>query len=422
MLGLIRIVGIRFKRAGKIYYFDPGDLSLRRGDQVLVETASSLEFGDVVVEPKLVPEDEVVQPLRKVVRMANSDDLQQLVANRRDERAAHSVALERIAAHGLPMRLVNTEYTFDRNRLTFFFTADNRVDFRALVHDLAKRFGVRIELRQIGVRDEAKDMGGIGVCGRELCCTSWMGEFAPVSIRMAKQQQLSLNPSKLTGQCGRLKCCLKFENDTYRAVRELLPEPGDKVAVVASAVKLPFNDVETVTAVVNGRPTQVIQGVVREVLVTKESVLVDIGEGNRIFVSLKQIESGEAVVLTGKLVAGGDGKDERESAAAEDVLRQARAEGAAGADDDEGDDSEGRPDTEGANLSAVRAPTTTAERSVSEPAAGVEASGVSDKEEASDTSTRPQGRRSGKKETGARHRRRRRPSRRRQGRPRQSGE
>lgn len=326
MIGLIRIVGIRFKRAGKIYYFDPGDMDLQHGDQVVVETASGLEFGDVVVPPKFVPDDEVVQPIRKVVRQVGGDDHEQLVNNRYDEREAQALATERIEAHGLPMRLVNTEYTFDRNRLTFFFTAENRVDFRALVHDLAKQFGVRIELRQIGVRDEAKEVGGIGVCGRELCCTSWMGEFAPVSIRMAKQQRLSLNPSKLTGQCGRLKCCLKFENDTYRQVRALLPEQGDKVALVVAAgvhvadavgmaagAELSVASSGRVVARADGNgvgsagASTLMEGVVREVLITRESVLVDFGDDEQRRVSLKEIESGEAIVLTGKLARGGRG-------------------------------------------------------------------------------------------------------------------
>lgn len=315
MTEFIRVAGIRFKRAGKVYYFDPGEKELLRGDQVIVDTATGLGFGDVVVPPKDVPRDEVVLPMRKIVRKVGRDDHRRLVDNRHDERAAQEIALERIEAHGLPMRLVNAEYTFDRNRLTFFFTADNRVDFRALVHDLARQFGVRIELRQIGVRDEAKEVGGIGVCGRELCCTSWMGEFSPVSIRMAKHQSLSLNPSKLTGQCGRLKCCLKFENDTYREVRSLLPAPGDTVAVgvppstpgVAGVAGTPAErgpraDANVAALVeLEDASHVVVQGKVREVLVTRESVDVDIGRGKRVRVSLKQIESGEAIALTGKL-------------------------------------------------------------------------------------------------------------------------
>lgn len=269
------VVGVRFKRAGKLYYFKPGDLELHPRDQVLVETAAGMEIGEVVIPAKAVPAADVVQPVRRVVRRVDERDAEQLLANRESEERARAVAAERIAARGLAMKLVNAEYTFDRNRLTFFFVAEDRVDFRELVRDLANEFGVRIELRQIGVRDQAKELGGIGVCGRELCCTTWLGEFEPVSIRMAKDQQLSLNPSKLTGQCGRLKCCLKFENDTYRRIRNELPEPG---------------------ALVNTREGT---GKVLEVLVAREGVLVDVGEGRRVFVSLKELESGEAAVLTG---------------------------------------------------------------------------------------------------------------------------
>jgi len=290
---LVRVVGVRFKRAGKIYYFDPGELELVPGDRVLVETAAGVEFGEVVTPVKMVPESAVVPPIRPVLREAVREDYDQLLANRELERIAHAFALERIAARGLPMRLVNTEYTFDRNRLTFFFTSETRVDFRQLVRDLARQFGVRIELRQIGVRDEAKEVGGIGACGRELCCATWMGEFEPVSIRMAKEQRLSLNPSKLTGQCGRLKCCLKFENDTYRKIRALLPAEGDQVQVTVAG--------------------EVQVGRVIEVLVAKESVVVDLGEGRRVTVTLQQFESGEAVALTGKLA--GEGADAAAGAA-----------------------------------------------------------------------------------------------------------
>src|SRR5690606_29260041 len=235
--------------------------------------------GEVVIPPKDVPVSDVVQPVRKVLRHMEDADREQLRANRESELEALAFAAERIAARGLPMKLVNAEYTFDRSRLTFFFVAEERVDFRELVKDLASRFGVRIELRQIGVRDQAKEIGGIGVCGRELCCTTWLGEFAPVSIRMAKEQELSLNPSKLTGQCGRLKCCLKSEADTYRSIRAALPLVGD-------TVRTP-----------NGT------GQVCEVLVARESVVVDLGEGRRTLVSLKQLESGEAVVVATKRAA-----------------------------------------------------------------------------------------------------------------------
>jgi len=274
---MVRIVGVRFKRAGKIYYFSPGELEVAVGDQVLVETAAGLECGEVVIPAKDVPVSDVVQPVRRVVRQVEAGDRQQLVANRDSEREAEAFARERIAARSLPMKLVNAEYTFDRNRLTFFFVAEERVDFRELVKDLASRFGCRIEMRQSGVRDQAKEVGGIGVCGRDLCCTTWLGEFAPVSIRMAKDQELSLNPSKLTGQCGRLKCCLKFEADTYRRLREELPEVGAMVRTSAGT------------------------GKVVEVLVARESVAVNLGEGRPVLVSLQQMETGEAVVLTGRL-------------------------------------------------------------------------------------------------------------------------
>lgn len=309
-LVLVRIVGVRFKRAGKIYYFDPGELELVRGDRVLVETSAGVEFGEVVVPVKMVPESDVVPPIRPVLREVMREDYDQLLANRQDERVAHKVAEERIAARGLPMRLVNTEYTFDRNRLTFFFTADTRVDFRQLVRDLARQFGVRIELRQIGVRDEAKEFGGIGLCGRELCCSSWLGEFQPVSIRMAKEQRLSLNPSKLTGQCGRLKCCLKYENDTYRQIRAELPAVGDRVQTVVGG--------------------ETVAGRVIEVLVTRESVEVDVGEGRRVLVSISQIESGEAVVLTGRLARGGETtavEDERSAVEADSRVDESNRDG-----------------------------------------------------------------------------------------------
>src|SRR5690606_16665389 len=275
----VRIVGVRFKRAGKIYYFTPGELPVAVGDEVLVETAAGVECGEVVIPPKDVPVSDVVQPVRKVLRHMEDADREQLRANRESELEALAFAAERIAARGLPMKLVNAEYTFDRSRLTFFFVAEERVDFREPVKDLASRFGVRIEQRQLGVRDQAKEIGGIGVCGRELCCTTWLGEFAPVSIRMAKEQELSLNPSKLTGQCGRLKCCLKFEADTYRSIRAALPLVGD-------TVRTP-----------NGT------GQVCEVLVARVSVVGDLGEGRLTLVSLKQLECGEAVVVATKRAA-----------------------------------------------------------------------------------------------------------------------
>lgn len=212
---MFSVVGIRFKKAGKIYYFDPGDQTIDKGDAAIVETARGVEYGQVVVGKKVVTEDDVILPLKKVIRVADELDLEQVEMNRDLSKKALAVCHEKIAEHGLIMKLVDVEYTFDRNKVIFYFTADGRVDFRELVKDLASIFRTRIELRQIGVRDEAKLLGGIGPCGRILCCTSWLGDFDPVSIRMAKDQNLSLNPAKISGLCGRLMCCLKFESDSY---------------------------------------------------------------------------------------------------------------------------------------------------------------------------------------------------------------
>lgn len=210
------VVGVRFKPAGKIYYFDPGQLSIVRDSYVIVETARGIEYGQVVVDKRSVTEDEVVLPLKNVTRIATVEDAITVESNRLRAREAMKTFREKVSLHQLEMKLVDAEYTFDRNKLIFYFTAEGRVDFRELVKDLASVFRVRIELRQIGVRDEAKILGGIGPCGRLLCCSTWMGEFDPVSIRMAKDQSLSLNPSKISGLCGRLMCCLKFENDSYQ--------------------------------------------------------------------------------------------------------------------------------------------------------------------------------------------------------------
>ncbi|SFR04222.1 PSP1 domain-containing protein [Desulfoscipio geothermicus] len=223
------VVGIRFKPAGKIYYFDPGDLHLAVGDGVIVETSRGVEYGTVVIDAREVPEDEVVGPLKKVLRTATDEDYERLRENKAKEKKAFDICLEKIAAHELPMKLVDVEQTFDGNKIIFYFTADGRIDFRELVKDLAAVFRIRIELRQIGVRDEAKMMGGLGCCGRELCCASWLADFASVSIRMAKDQNLSLNPTKISGICGRLMCCLKFENESYEQAKERFPEPGKRV-------------------------------------------------------------------------------------------------------------------------------------------------------------------------------------------------
>ncbi|MCL6635222.1 MAG: stage 0 sporulation family protein [Peptococcaceae bacterium] len=223
------VVGVRFKVAGKIYYFDPGAEQLAPGDGVIVETVRGVEYGKVVSGPMEVADDEVVAPLKKVIRKATEADCRQLAANREKESRAFQICLEKIAAHNLPMKLVGVEQTFDGNKIIFYFTADGRIDFRELVKDLASVFRTRIELRQIGVRDEAKMMGGLGCCGRELCCTTWLCDFASVSIRMAKDQNLSLNPTKISGICGRLMCCLKYENESYEQAREDFPDPGSCV-------------------------------------------------------------------------------------------------------------------------------------------------------------------------------------------------
>ncbi len=226
---MIKVVGVRFRTAGKIYYFDPKDIELKATDHVIVETARGVEYGTVMVGPKQVTDDEVVQPLKPVIRKATPEDDSIEVKNREKERQAYAICLEKIKKHELEMKLVDAEYTFDNNKLLFYFTADGRIDFRELVKDLAAVFRTRIELRQIGVRDETKILGGIGICGRELCCHTFLSEFAPVSIKMAKEQNLSLNPTKISGVCGRLMCCLKNEEETYEYLNSRLPGVGDRV-------------------------------------------------------------------------------------------------------------------------------------------------------------------------------------------------
>ena len=221
------VVGIRFKKAGKIYYFDPNELIIQKGEFVIVETVRGVEFGKVVIGPKKVDENDVVLPLKKVLRIADHKDQMIVEENKSAAKEAYDVCCEKVTLHELDMKLVDVEYTFDRNKIIFYFTADGRVDFRELVKDLASIFRTRIELRQIGVRDEAKMLGGIGPCGRMLSCSTFLGDFEPVSIKMAKDQNLSLNPTKISGLCGRLMCCLKYENDDYEAAKELLPDLGD---------------------------------------------------------------------------------------------------------------------------------------------------------------------------------------------------
>ena len=223
------MVGIRFQRAGKIYYFDPLDYDLETAMHVIVETARGIEMGTVLIPPKEVDDDKVVQPLKPVIRIATDDDEKVIEKNKEKEAEAYVICKEKIAKHGLDMKLVAAEYTFDNNKLLFYFTADGRIDFRELVKDLASVFRTRIELRQIGVRDETKMLGGIGICGRELCCRSYLTDFVPVSIKMAKEQNLSLNPTKISGVCGRLMCCLKNEQETYEYLNSRLPSVGDSV-------------------------------------------------------------------------------------------------------------------------------------------------------------------------------------------------
>ncbi|MFD2115492.1 stage 0 sporulation family protein [Paenibacillus yanchengensis] len=223
---MYNVIGVRFKKAGKIYYFDPVEHPVEKEQSVIVETARGIEYGKVVVGQKQVGESDVVLPLKKVIRIANEDDALIVEENRSAAQNAFHTCIEKIKLHQLRMKLVDVEFTFDRNKIIFYFTAEGRVDFRELVKDLASVFRTRIELRQIGVRDEAKMLGGIGPCGRILCCSSWLGDFEPVSIKMAKDQHLSLNPTKISGLCGRLMCCLKYEHDNYESVKEELPSVG----------------------------------------------------------------------------------------------------------------------------------------------------------------------------------------------------
>ena len=226
---MTKVIGVRFRTAGKIYFFDPLEFDIKRGDNVIVETARGIEFGTVVTGVSEVEDSKVVQPLKPVIRIANQRDLEQEAENKKKEKEAYKICLEKIRKHELDMKLIDAEYTFDNNKVLFYFTADGRIDFRELVKDLAGVFRTRIELRQIGVRDETKIVGGIGICGRALCCHSYLSDFVPVSIKMAKEQNLSLNPTKISGVCGRLMCCLKNEEETYEELNRRLPNIGDSV-------------------------------------------------------------------------------------------------------------------------------------------------------------------------------------------------
>jgi cell fate regulator YaaT (PSP1 superfamily) len=253
---MVKVVGVRFKKAGKVYYFDPDQYEMDAGTNVIVETARGVEYGEVVIPVREVNDEDIVAPLKKVMRIATEEDAKHALENGRKEKEAFAVCLQKINEHKLEMKLIDVEYTFDNNKILFYFTADGRVDFRELVKDLAAVFKTRIELRQIGVRDESKMMGGIGVCGRELCCCSYLGEFQPVSIKMAKEQGLSLNPAKISGACGRLMCCLKYEQEAYDQIIKRAPKVG-------AIVETPDG-----------------QGVVEETYLIKEIVKVKLDKGN----------------------------------------------------------------------------------------------------------------------------------------------
>lgn len=226
---MVKVIGVRFRKAGKIYFFDPIDLEIKQGDNVIVETARGIEYGNVVLGHKEVEDEKIIQPLKQVIRVATPEDDEIERRNKEKEKDAFKICFEKIKKHGLEMKLIDAEYTFDNNKVLFYFTADGRIDFRELVKDLAAVFKTRIELRQIGVRDETKIVGGIGICGRPLCCHTFLSEFVPVSIKMAKEQNLSLNPTKISGVCGRLMCCLKNEEEAYEELNSKLPNVGDYV-------------------------------------------------------------------------------------------------------------------------------------------------------------------------------------------------
>lgn len=226
---MVTVIGVRFRKAGKVYYFDPAGFDIKQGDNVIVETARGVEYGSVVLGKREVEDEKVIQPLKAVMRLASIEDDEIERRNKEKEKEAFSICLEKITKHQLEMKLIDCEYTFDNNKVLFYFTADGRIDFRELVKDLASVFKTRIELRQIGVRDETKIVGGIGICGRPLCCHTHLSEFAPVSIKMAKEQNLSLNPTKISGVCGRLMCCLKNEEEAYEDLNSKLPNVGDYV-------------------------------------------------------------------------------------------------------------------------------------------------------------------------------------------------
>ncbi|OCS84841.1 PSP1 domain-containing protein [Caryophanon tenue] len=271
---MYNVVGVRFKKAGKIYYFDPAEFELAVGQYVIVETARGIEYGKVVVPVKQVGENDVVLPLKQVVRPANEQDSIQVEENVAESQEAFNVATTKIAEHSLEMKLVDVEYTFDRNKIIFYFTAEGRVDFRDLVKDLASIFRTRIELRQIGVRDEAKLLGGIGPCGRMLCCSTFLGDFEPVSIKMAKDQNLSLNPTKISGLCGRLMCCLKYENDEYEEAKANMPDVGEFIRTPEGKGKvIGLNVLERLIQVQLKETDRVVEYALQEILDCEKNLI-----------------------------------------------------------------------------------------------------------------------------------------------------
>jgi cell fate regulator YaaT (PSP1 superfamily) len=269
---MAQIVGVRFRFAGRVYYFDPGEFEISLGDRVIVETVRGMELGEVAMGRQEMPDEKVVAPLKKILRLANEEDIERVERNMEKEREAHAICMRKIEQHKLEMKLIDVEYTFDNNKILFYFSADGRVDFRDLVKDLASVFKTRIELRQIGVRDETKMLGGIGICGRCLCCKSFLSEFHPVSIKMAKEQGLSLNPTKISGTCGRLMCCLKYEQDAYEyllaktpAVGSIIDTPDGRGSVVGVSLlkgklKVKLDD---------GNDTDIVEHMVDDIIVVK---------------------------------------------------------------------------------------------------------------------------------------------------------
>lgn len=286
---MVTVVGVRFKKAGKIYYFNPGDLDIKKDDNVIVETSRGIEFGVCVIGKRTIPEENIVQPLKEVIRKATDEDEKKNKENKKKEIEAFDICNEKIKKHNLVMKLIDVEYTFDNNKVIFYFTAEGRVDFRELVKDLATVFRTRIELRQIGVRDEAKMIGGLGPCGRAMCCSTFLGDFAPVSIKMAKEQNLSLNPTKISGICGRLMCCLNYEQEAYEKIRCKLPS-------VSSIVDTPF-----------GRGEVVSNSVVKEMVKVK----IKINEEE----TIQQVPMSEAILVSGNY----EGSVEDEDIKIEDI-------------------------------------------------------------------------------------------------------